>query len=250
MVMRHAFHPTNAPPTTEHPKNLIPGNQLGCYFCSDVVAPTNVSQIEQYVPVCCSPPLTTPPAPPSTTVHQRSYTGPAVYSVQTWHLNDCSCPGSGDHDKRATASHEVHVDYCCCYCLLSFFIVVCRRLLLFVVICCCCCLFLVFNQLLEMHTLFLMLFTLTTTDALHLLFVVLVFYLVVLNKFFSMLFTLTTTEVLHLLPLSLLMRWSPLQRCSPVSVSSHIKSEDSCLISVVFSQLARLLNNVQHVPVL
>ena len=45
MIMRHAyFPPTGTPkqePLPQSNTDQIPGNNLGCYFCSDVVAPTN-----------------------------------------------------------------------------------------------------------------------------------------------------------------------------------------------------------------
>lgn len=46
MIMRHAYFPPNAPPETKPlPQSFglrpIPGDNLGCYFCSDVVAPTD-----------------------------------------------------------------------------------------------------------------------------------------------------------------------------------------------------------------
>lgn len=41
MVMRHAYRPAQAPPIPKPSKHCIPGNEIGCYFCSDVVAPTN-----------------------------------------------------------------------------------------------------------------------------------------------------------------------------------------------------------------
>lgn len=43
MVMRHAYRPIPEATSPSLPKSCIPGNNLGCYFCSDVVAPTNVS---------------------------------------------------------------------------------------------------------------------------------------------------------------------------------------------------------------
>lgn len=43
MVMRHAYCPIPEATPPPLPKSCIPGNNLGCYFCSDVVAPTNVS---------------------------------------------------------------------------------------------------------------------------------------------------------------------------------------------------------------
>lgn len=44
MVMRHGFRSdTNMSENNSDKK--IPGSQLSCYFCSDVVAPTNVNYI-------------------------------------------------------------------------------------------------------------------------------------------------------------------------------------------------------------
>ena len=56
MVMRHGYRslkdsPPSAPPTL--PKTCIAGNILGCYFCSDVVGPTNVSIWQVYMRLFC-----------------------------------------------------------------------------------------------------------------------------------------------------------------------------------------------------
>ena len=40
LVMRHGQR-SGSEPSGSHDTNLIPGNQLGCYFCTDVVAPGN-----------------------------------------------------------------------------------------------------------------------------------------------------------------------------------------------------------------
>ncbi len=41
LVMRHGVRSSNATGITSPDPNLIPGNRLGCYFCTDVVAPGN-----------------------------------------------------------------------------------------------------------------------------------------------------------------------------------------------------------------
>ena len=41
LVMRHGVRSSTAAGITSLDPNLIPGNRLGCYFCTDVVAPGN-----------------------------------------------------------------------------------------------------------------------------------------------------------------------------------------------------------------
>ena len=48
MVMRHGIRKKTDTPekvTLNSETVQIPGNQLGCYFCNDVVAPGNVSKL-------------------------------------------------------------------------------------------------------------------------------------------------------------------------------------------------------------
>ena len=51
MVMRHAYRPIPEATPPPLPQSCIPGNNLGCYFCSDVVAPTDVSPACMWLPV-------------------------------------------------------------------------------------------------------------------------------------------------------------------------------------------------------
>ena len=47
MVMRHGYRPESqqTAPTLSPTDQGIPGDLLGCYYCNDVVAPTDVSKL-------------------------------------------------------------------------------------------------------------------------------------------------------------------------------------------------------------
>lgn len=49
LVMRHGVNGNDGSTQPEPQPNSIPGEKLGCYFCSDVTAPGNVSILIYYL---------------------------------------------------------------------------------------------------------------------------------------------------------------------------------------------------------